>query len=84
MSFYVYILESATTGRLYIGQTNDLSDRLVRHNSGRNKYTAGKGPWVLLFSKLMPGRAEAYQLEQQLKSWKNPSKVRAWIQLQSG
>ncbi|MBS1595822.1 MAG: GIY-YIG nuclease family protein [Bacteroidetes bacterium] len=44
MSFYVYILESATTGRLYIGQTNDLSDRLVRHNSGRNKYTAGKGP----------------------------------------
>ncbi|MBS1619455.1 MAG: GIY-YIG nuclease family protein [Bacteroidetes bacterium] len=32
MSFYVYILESAT-GRLYIGQTNDLSDRLVRHNS---------------------------------------------------
>ncbi|MBP6731162.1 MAG: GIY-YIG nuclease family protein [Chitinophagales bacterium] len=79
MSFHTYILQSATTGKLYIGQTNNLEDRLVRHNTNRNKYTAGKGPWLLYFSKCFETRAEAVQLEQQLKNWKNPAKVKQWV-----
>jgi putative endonuclease len=77
MPYYTYILESQSTGKLYIGQTNNLSDRLERHNSGRNKYTKGKGPWILLYSVTFETRAEAVTLEGQLKSWKSPARVKA-------
>jgi putative endonuclease len=84
MTFYLYILESQTTGKLYIGQTNDLQDRIIRHNSDRNKYTKGKGPWILLFSKAFDTRAAAVSMEIKLKSWKNPTKVKGWIMLMNG
>ena len=35
--FYVYILYSTAKSRFCIGQTNDLHDRLIRHNSGYEK-----------------------------------------------
>ncbi len=82
MAYYLYILQSQTTGNLYIGQTNDLDDRVLRHNTGQNKSTKGRGPWVLIFSKQFDTRAEAMQLEKQMKSWKNPQKVKAWMQAQ--
>ncbi|MGD9995052.1 MAG: GIY-YIG nuclease family protein [Salinivirgaceae bacterium] len=41
--FYTYILYSEKSGAFYIGQTNNLVDRLERHNSGRNKFTRSHG-----------------------------------------
>ncbi len=84
MAFYLYILESQTTGKLYIGQTNSLDNRIIRHNTGRNKYTKGKGPWVLLFSRCFETRSEAVLMELQLKSWKNPVKIKEWINQMNG
>ena len=80
MSYYCYILESEATGHLYIGQTNNLEDRLLRHNSGRNKYTKGKGSWKLIHEEKFETRSEAVQLEIELKKWKNPRRVRTWIE----
>ncbi|MBL4653349.1 MAG: GIY-YIG nuclease family protein [Flavobacteriales bacterium] len=34
-----YVLESEVSRRLYTGQTNNLKDRLNRHNANRNKST---------------------------------------------
>jgi putative endonuclease len=45
MEYYTYILRSKTTGKYYCGQTNNMSDRILRHNSGRNKYTKHGVPW---------------------------------------
>jgi len=78
--FYTYIIESETTKKLYIGQTNDIDDRLHRHNSNQNLATKNRGPWRLLFFKQFNSRAEAVQLERKLKAWKNPAKVRQWIE----
>lgn len=36
--YYTYILQSDRTGKLYIGHTNNLEDRIRRHNSGENMY----------------------------------------------
>ena len=58
MNYYCYILELETTGQLYIGQTNNLEDRLLRHNSGRNKYTKRKGPWKLIHEEKFETRSE--------------------------
>ena len=80
--FYLYILESEVSGRLYIGQTNDLQDRLHRHNSNENLATKNKGPWKVLFFLEFESRAEAVLLERKLKSWKNPSKVKEWVNAQ--
>ena len=84
MPFYTYIIESQTSGKLYIGQTNDLEDRIDRHNSNQNKYTKGKGPFKLLHFEMFETRSEAVQLERKLKSWKNSTRVRSWITRQKG
>jgi hypothetical protein len=35
MVFHVYILRSASTGRFYVGHTENLAKRIVEHNSNR-------------------------------------------------
>ena len=59
----------------YIGHSSDLDDRLIRHNSNRNKFTKNKGPWRLIISHKCKSKAEAYRLELKLKAMKNPLKA---------
>lgn len=68
--FTTYILRSEASGKFYIGQTNDLAKRLIRHNTGQSAYTKNKGPWVVVFSKNFQTRAEAMKLEKLIKSYK--------------
>jgi len=77
--FYTYILQSQSTGKLYIGSTQNLEERIKRHNAGGSNYTKNKGPWILLFSITFDSRSEAASLEYKLKAWKNPSKIKDWI-----
>ena len=70
-----YVLESITSGRLYIGLTNDVSDRLRRHNEGINLSTRNRWPWIMIFQKDFNTRTEAVALEKKLKAFKNPAKV---------
>ncbi len=80
--YFTYILQSKTSGKYYIGQTNDLEDRLYRHNAGHNKSTKGRGPWVVVYSQLFESRDEAVALERKLKRFKNPSYMLQWISTQ--
>jgi len=41
--FYVYVLESESNGKLYIGQTNDPEKRLNDYSRGASTYTKNKG-----------------------------------------
>ena len=84
MTFYTYILQSELTGRLYIGQTSDINDRLYRHNSNQSVSTKNKGPWKLIFSKEFGNRSEAIKLERKLKAFKNKLRILRWIELQKG
>ncbi|MDY0082822.1 MAG: GIY-YIG nuclease family protein [Ignavibacteriaceae bacterium] len=71
MSYFVYIIQSEKHNFHYIGHTNNLKDRLLRHNSNRNKFTRNKGPWKLIISAKCYSKSEAYSLERKLKSFKN-------------
>jgi len=82
--YYTYILQSETTNKLYIGQTNDLEDSLFRHNSNQSLSTKNKGPWKLIFSIEFNSRSEAVLLERKLKAFKNTSRILKWIDLNSG
>jgi putative endonuclease len=68
MMFHVYILFSEKFQRFYIGQTNNLTDRLNRHNSGYERATAPYAPWKLILSIEKPNRSEAMVLERKLKN----------------
>ena len=80
MKYVVYILESQSSGRLYIGYTNDLGRRFKEHNSNQTKSTRSKGPWTLLYAKEGLEKTEAMELERRLKNWKNRKRVLSWIE----
>lgn len=73
MPYTVYILYSEQFDRFYIGQTNDIADRIHRHNSGTVVSMALYRPWILYWSGEKPDRKEAMALERKLK---NLTKVR--------
>lgn len=74
MIYFVYILRNENN-QIYIGQTNNIDDRLRRHNSNYQKYTKNKGPWTLLYREEFATRAEAMLREKHLKGGKG----REWI-----
>ncbi|MGW8185556.1 MAG: GIY-YIG nuclease family protein [Candidatus Moraniibacteriota bacterium] len=50
MTFFIYILESLKDGKLYIGQTNNLENRIIRHNSGQVSSTKNRRPLEIIYS----------------------------------
>jgi len=74
--YYVYLLQSQKDGRFYIGQTQNVEERLIYHNSGRSTYTRHKGPWVLLAYKEYDSRGEAMKEELRLKKLRNKERIK--------
>jgi len=67
--YYLYILENPE-GKHYIGQTEDIADRIKRHNSDRVRSTMKKGPWKIVYTEKYQSRNEAYARERQIKGYK--------------
>lgn len=65
--FYVYILK-CSNGRLYIGCTNNLKERLERHKNGNVPATKGLLPVKILAYICFPNKYIAYNFERYLKS----------------
>ena len=68
MKCFVYILYSKSADIFYVGATNDLDDRLRRHNSGFESYTQKHKPWTLVWFTKKPNKSEAFKLEKKLKN----------------
>jgi predicted GIY-YIG superfamily endonuclease len=69
--FYVYILRT-TNNKLYIGQTNNLDERLKQHSSHTTKsahYLRKESTSQLVYSEQFNTRQEAMKREWQLKNW---------------
>jgi len=65
--FFVYILYSNTKEKFYIGQTNDIDDRIKRHNNGQSLSTKNGIPWKLIYTIVLSSRSEAVTLETKIK-----------------
>ncbi|MCG8310949.1 MAG: GIY-YIG nuclease family protein [Cytophagales bacterium] len=63
----MYILYSAKLERYYVGSTNNLEDRLRRHNKGYGKYTQKGIPWILVSDYRFSTRSEAVKFENRIK-----------------
>ncbi len=67
MWHYTYILENAK-GYQYVGLTDDIVDRLERHNRGEIPSTAKYRPWHMASFTAFPSREQASAYEKYLKS----------------
>ena len=68
--FYVYILRSLKTGKLYYGYSENVLTRLSWHNAGAERYTKSGIPWELLHQECYETKAEALKRERYLKKLK--------------
>jgi putative endonuclease len=70
--FWIYVLRNESSGKLYVGHTNDLAGRLRQHNEpeqNRSLFTKRHpGPWLLVHSEHFSSRSAAMAREQSLKS----------------
>ena len=72
--YYTYILK-CSDGSYYVGSTNDLPQRLARHNAGRGpKWTACSLPVKLVYHETHESETEAVQRERQIKKWTRAKK----------
>ena len=69
--YFLYILQSESTGRFYIGQTQDVAERLAYHNANYSKSLKNRGPWRLVHTETYPSRSAAVRREREIKSWKD-------------
>jgi len=67
----VYILESIEkSNKYYIGHTQDLNNRLERHNRGLVRSTKNARPWKIIYAEEYHTKNEAYKRELQIKAYK--------------
>jgi putative endonuclease len=76
--YYVYALKSALSQRVYIGQTDDMNNRLLSHNSGYVKSTRNETPWELIVYQVFSTREEARWMEYNLK--RSLGKRNKWVE----
>ena len=75
MCFFVYILQSQSSSRYYVGQTQDLEGRLSYHNANYSKSLKNRGPWKLVYREEYATLSEAVKRERQIKSWKDRNMI---------
>ncbi|MEK3856806.1 GIY-YIG nuclease family protein [Cytobacillus sp. FSL H8-0458] len=73
-SHFFYVLH-CRDGSLYAGYTNDLEKRVKAHNEGKGaKYTRGRGPVELVFTRSFSEKGEAMRAEYEFKQWSRKKK----------
>jgi predicted GIY-YIG superfamily endonuclease len=81
---WVYMLRGSS-GRHYIGATEDLTRRLAEHRRGGTHTTARIGEDLeLIASRELTSMAEARKLERRLKKKKNPRLAWQYLSRQTG
>ncbi|MCF7897024.1 GIY-YIG nuclease family protein [Candidatus Gracilibacteria bacterium] len=80
---YVYLLENGK-GRIYIGSTHNLSQRLEKHNSNNyQNWTNGKGPWKLIYQEAFSEKILAIKREKYLKNLKAGQRIKKILNITS-
>ena len=65
--YYVYVLKSLSSNRVYVGYSADLKERYNSHKEGKVKSTKGYLPWKLAYYESYSSKLDATKREKQLK-----------------
>jgi len=74
MAWYAYILECAD-GKRYYGCTDDLSQRLAEHQTGRARWTTSRRPVRLVYFEACETLAQARRRERSFKNGRTRRKT---------
>ena len=80
--YWVYVIYNKKHRKVYIGQTEDLNERIRLHNNKefRKSYTAKyDGEWILIYNESCLHRKEALKREKQLKSYRGREFIKQHI-----
>ena len=69
MFYYVYMLKNISNNKkkTYVGYTNNLEKRLIRHNSNKGAKSTKGYKWELIFKKKFLLKSKAMSYEYKLK-----------------
>ncbi len=71
MAFYVYMLKSITSSKkikTYVGYTNNIKDRLLRHNSNKGAKSTKGYKWIIIYKRYFKTKKDAMSYEYKLKN----------------
>jgi putative endonuclease len=74
--FYVYAISSLEHNYIYVGLTQDIDERIKRHNDGRERTTKFYKPFELIYSEDCKTRIDARFQEKYWKSGVGKEKLR--------
>ena len=75
----MYILQSSTSGRYYIGHTDEMARRVIEHNLGMAKYTRREKPWKIVYVENYSTRSAAMKREMEIKRKKSRTYIERLI-----
>lgn len=82
--YYVYTLYNKKSDKIYIGQTENLEERLKLHKNRtfKSSFTARfEGEWALIYQEIATDRKKALLREKQLKSYQGRRFIKQFIPL---
>lgn len=79
MFHHVYVLQSQSDGKFYIGQSTDVYRRLVQHNNGLNRSTWRRRPFTLIFFESYLHPKDANRRERYFKTSKGKTTLRQML-----
>ena len=78
--YFVYVIQSESSNKIYIGQTNNLQKRLKQHNDrnfDKRSFTKLSGSyWKVIYKEEYQTRKEAIQREGMLKTFRGREFIR--------
>ena len=77
MSFYVYMLKSISenTKKSYVGYTNNIKQRLKKHNSNTGAKSTKGYKWIVIYQRYFKTKNEAMSYEYKLKNDKKKRRM---------
>ena len=78
MPYHVYILYSPSLNQYYVGHTENLKDRIFRHNNSGSKSTKKANDWILKYTEEFESRQKAMSRELEIKN-KKSRKYIEWL-----
>ena len=79
--FYVYVLKSCVSTRLYVGYTANLKVRMKQHQNKKVWTTARMGEVELIFYEAFKSKPDALRREKYLKTSKGKSSIKQILRL---
>ena len=79
MKFYFYILYSQILDKYYIGSTQNIDERLRKHNTKHRGFTGKADDWNIVYSEPFETKTLAYARERQVKKWKSRTAIEKLI-----